>query len=281
MNFRVVFGAFALSALTSPVFAQDAGIKSADTVLASVNDTQITLGHVITALESLPAQFKSLPDDQLFEGLVTQLIQQELLQQSMDGQEPRFQYEIDNHARQLVAGAAIAEIEQEAVTEVTLQAAYEERFEEFEPSREFNAAHILVETQEEALALIEELNGGKDFGELAKMKSTGPSGPNGGDLGWFGLGMMVAPFETATTEMSVGDISAPVQTQFGWHVIKLNDTRVSDVPPLEQVSEELAFQLREEAVRTEVVALENEATITRAEGIDPALIRNTDLLSAQ
>jgi len=146
-------------------------------------------------------------------------------------------------------------------------------------SVEFNASHILVETEEEAQALIEALDGGADFAELAQEKSTGPSGPNGGQLGWFGPGMMVPEFENAVAGMEPGEVSAPVQTQFGWHVIKLNETRDQDIPELDEVRAELEAMVRNAAVEAEVDRLTGEADISRTEvEVDPALIRQTDLL---
>ena len=104
------------------------------------------------------------------------------------------------------------------------------------PPKEFKARHILVETQGAAVALVEELDGGADFGELAKTKSTGPSGPNGGDLGWFTAQAMVKPFSDAVALMEDGSYTkTPVQTQFGWHVILREDSRDSTPPPLDSV----------------------------------------------
>ncbi|MEM8802624.1 MAG: peptidylprolyl isomerase, partial [Pseudomonadota bacterium] len=145
---------------------------------------------------------------------------------------------------------------------------------------EFNASHILVETEDEAKALITELEGGADFAQLAMDKSTGPSGPRGGELGWFGLGAMVAPFEEAVATMEPGAISAPVQTQFGWHVIKLNETRVKNAPPLEQVQAQLSDEIRRVAIEGLVEELTAGAEITRAtaEEIDPALLDSFELL---
>ena len=99
-------------------------------------------------------------------------------------------------------------------------------------------------------------------------------------LGWFGLGAMVAPFEEAVATMEPGDISTPVQTQFGWHVIKLNETRVKDAPPLEQVQAQLSDEIRRAAIESIVEELTASATITRAtaEEIDPALLDNFELL---
>ena len=104
------------------------------------------------------------------------------------------------------------------------------------PPLEFKASHILVETQSQALDLISKLEDGADFAELAKENSTGPSGPNGGDLGWFSANQMVAPFSQAVAALENGAFSkAPVQTQFGWHVILRVDSRESTPPTLESV----------------------------------------------
>ena len=141
------------------------------------------------------------------------------------------------------------------------------------------ARHILVETEEEAKALKAELDGGADFAALAKDKSTGPSGPNGGDLGWFGLGMMVKPFEDAVLALEPGQVSDPIQTQFGWHVIKLNETRMAEIPSLDDSRAELEGDLRSKAVEARVVSLTDNATIEKmVEGIDKSVLRNTALL---
>ncbi len=88
-----------------------------------------------------------------------------------------------------------------------------------------HALHILVKDEKEAFSLLYDINHGKDFGEVAKAKSLCPSGKNGGDLGWFGRGMMVKEFETAAFAMKVGEVSKPVKTQFGWHLIKVVETK--------------------------------------------------------
>ena len=141
------------------------------------------------------------------------------------------------------------------------------------------ARHILVETEDEAKALIVALDGGADFAELAKEKSTGPSGPNGGELGWFGLGMMVAPFEEAVLDMEAGQISAPVQTQFGWHVLTLNEKRNKPAPALEVVMGEIMQVLQSEALEAVISGLHENASVeTMVEGFDPAAMKNLDLL---
>lgn len=266
---------FSAITLTTSAFAEEV---TADTVVATVNDVQITLGHVIAARASLPPQYQELEDTQLFKGILDQIIQQELLKQSAGELSKAVEIQIENEQRIVIAGAALQNVAKAAVTDEALKAAYDAKYADFEPGREFNAAHILVETEDEAKALVVELEAGADFATLAKDKSTGPSGPNGGDLGWFGLGMMVAPFEQAVTSMEPGAISAPVQTQFGWHVIKLIDSRLQDVPELDTERDELASGIEEAAIRTNLAELEAAATIERSEGIDPALMRNDALI---
>ncbi len=124
--------------------------------------------------------------------------------------------------------------------------AYEEQV-AINPPREFKARHILVDTQGAAIALIEELKDGADFLALAKEKSTGPSGPSGGDLGWFTAAAMVKPFSDAVATMEDGAFTmAPVQTQFGWHVILREDSRESAAPPLESVRDVIKQRIEQQ-----------------------------------
>ena len=245
-----VLGAILAVGMAVPVFAEEV---TADKVVATVNGTDITLGEMIAAAETLPDQYKNLPDDVLYDGILQQLIQQTALSQSLEGTPPkRIDFAVTNERRTLRAGTVIDRIVEKAVTDEAIQAAYKEKYANAEPSKEFNASHILVETREEAEAIRKELEDGADFAELAKEKSTGPSGPNGGSLGWFGPDMMVKPFEDAVVDMEPGQVSEPVETQFGWHVIKLNETRLKDAPKLDDVREELKAQLERDAVENAV-----------------------------
>jgi len=137
-----------------------------------------------------------------------------------------------------------------------------------------------VETEEKALDLAEELAGGANFAALAQEHSTGPSGPSGGELGWFGAGVMVPEFAEAVAALEVGAVSEPVQTQFGWHVIKLNETRTKERPSLDEVRDELAETLRSQALDAHIARLEAESDIDRSgsEGMDAELINRFDLL---
>lgn len=270
-------GAIACLSVT-PVLAQDVDVN-AETVVAVVNGTEITMGHVILLRTQLPEQYLTAPDDILFEGILEQLIDQTLLGATVGGDSLELRLTMENEARALRAATAIDAVINRAFSDEEIQNAYDEAYGNLPAEPEFNASHILVETEEEAKALIVALEGGADFAEMAKEKSTGPSGPNGGELGWFGLGMMVAPFETAVLGLETGQISAPVQTQFGWHVLILNDKRDTPAPALETVIGEITQTLQQEAIEAKVVELRDGASVERMiDGIDPAMIKNLDLL---
>ena len=265
-----------VAALSSPAYAQDAS-----TVLANVDGVEITLGHLIALRQSLPAQYQSLPDDVLFNGMLDQLIQQELLAAAARETLNKAQaIGLENQARTFLAGDIIEQLSSSEVTDADLEAAYDTRYAAAEPEPEFNASHILVETEAKAAELITALEGGADFAALAQEHSTGPSGPNGGNLGWFGLGQMVPPFEQAVLALEQGAVSEPVQTQFGWHVVKLNEKRLKGAPTLAEVEEELKQAIRSGRVDQKLAELEATAEITRSTAeVDPSLIRNTDLLA--
>jgi len=152
------------------------------------------------------------------------------------GASPPIRAQLELQERAILFNAfAIDFLAKNPATEQEIFNAYEEQV-AIAPPKEFKARHILVETQAEAIALVEELQGGAEFVELAKQHSTGPSGPSGGDLGWFTAQAMVKPFSDAVSVMEDGAFTpAPVQTQFGWHVILREDSRDAAPPPLESV----------------------------------------------
>ncbi len=258
--------------------AQDA---SRDTVIAVVNGSEITLGEMIVTRAQLPSQYQQLPDDILWEGVLDQIVQQELLAGQLSEPTSQIAILLSTQKRSLMAAEVIDRLTNQAITDEALEAAYNARFADAALEEEFNAAHILVDTLEEAQAVVARLGDGADFAETAREISTGPSGPNGGDLGWFGVGMMVPEFEAAVIALEVGQVSEPVQTQFGWHVIILNDKRQKAAPTLEQVRDELAAQIQQEAIAKALEDLAASASITRPEpgAFDPAILKNVDLLS--
>lgn len=269
----------ALPVLTAPVWAEDA--PTADTVVATVNGTAITLGHMIMAREALPDQYKALPPDVLFKGILDQLVQQTALEQSMDGKLTRRDtLHIENEERGYVSARALEAVVRGAVTDEALQAAYDARFKDAAPQTEYNAAHILVADEAKAKELLAQLEAGADFAELAKTNSTDTgSGAVGGDLGWFGLGMMVKPFEEAVVAAEVGKVAGPVQSDFGFHLILVKETRVAAQPTLDDIRDELATEIEQKAIEAHVTEVTAAATVeTPGAGIDAALLGDLGLL---
>lgn len=265
-------------ALAMPAHAET---PTRDTVVARVNGEEITLGHVIVAHAALPQQYQQLPPAVLYDAILGQLVQQLTLKQSATAEPPAYVgLSLENERRSLLAAEVINGILEGAASDADIAAAYAAKYPDGIGADEFNASHILVATEEEAQAVKAELDGGADFAETAKTKSTGPSGPNGGQLGWFGAGAMVPEFEAAVMSLEPGQVSEPVQTQFGWHLIVLNETRKSEAPKLEDVREELAAEIRQAAVQARLDELTAAATIEKPEidGLDPAVLTNIDMV---
>ncbi len=280
MNKRLkLLGAIsALAFAASPSLAQEA--PTADTVVATVNGTGITLGHMAVVRAQLPENYQDVPDETLFDGILEQIVGQQALAQEISGGTPKdIQLGLENLERAELAGLALNTFLEEAVTENDIQAAYNTQFKDWQPATEYNASHILVATEEDANAIKTQLDDGSDFAEIAKEKSTGPSGPSGGNLGWFGEGTMVPEFETAVLALAVGEVSDPVQTQFGWHVIKMNEMRKTEQPGLDVVRQQLVEQLRQQKASEFIETVTDKAeVILPAEGeFDPAILKELDL----
>jgi len=253
---------------------------TSETVVVTVNGKDITVGHVIALANRLPDRFKQLPDIDLFKGVVDQLIQQSLLSHEVDAESKAIRLSIENEIRALLATVALGEVEDAATTDDLIEKAYNDQYSDATGTQEFNAAHILVKTENEAKDLVTKLESGVDFAQLARAKSTGPSGPNGGALGWFGLGQMVPQFEQAVVIMDIGAISPPVKTQFGWHVIKLNEKREKPAAPLVDVRAQLIERLQAVAVEKYLNNIELTADIKRSDRkFDPSIIRQSKLLA--
>lgn len=268
-------GVIALSAQAA--FAEDPNMN---TVVATVDGKEILLGEMIISRAQLPQQYLQLPDDVLWEGVLDQLIQQQLLANAVEKVPSRVELAMNNDRRGLLAAELIDALSAELITDEAVQAAYDAQFADVEPVLEYSAAHILLASEEEAAAAKLRADSGEDFAELARQLSTGPSGPSGGDLGWFSQGMMVQEFQTAVEAMEPGQVSDPVQTQFGWHIIKLNETRNRPNPTLDEMRAELAGKLQEELVTSKIAELTAAAEISRPEegAFDPAVLKNLDLL---
>ena len=276
---RFLAGAILSAGLALPVLAEDA--PTAATVVATVNGTEITLGHMIVAREALPEQYKALPPDVLFKGILDQLVQQTALEQSMEGKLTRRDaLQMENDKRGYVSSRALEGVVLGAVTDEALQAAYDAKFKDAKPQTEYSASHILVADEAKAKELLAQLDSGADFAELAKANSTDTgSGANGGDLGWFGLGMMVKPFEEAVVAATPGKVVGPVKTDFGYHLILVKETRVAARPTLDDLRDELASDIEQKAIEAHVKSITEAAEVEKpGEGIDPALLGDLTLL---
>ncbi len=285
MTKRLRFGAvLALSvALAMPVLAEETKTPAnvaADTVVATVNGTPITMGQMIALRENLPQQYLTLPDDVLFKGILDQLVQQEILAQAVTAPTLRDAANLANDTRGYLSGTVIQKVASTAVTDAALQKAYDEKYADAKPATEYRAAHILVDNEDKANELKKKLEGGADFAELAKANSTDTgSGSQGGELGWFGVGMMVKPFEDAVVSAPVGQVVGPVKTDFGWHLILVEETREAAKPTLDDVREELASEIETAAVEAKIKELTDAAKIEKpGEGIDPAVLKNSALI---
>lgn len=261
--------------LAMPSGAQEA--PTADSVLATVNGTEIKLGHVISITSGLSEQYDGVDPAILFEGILDQLIQQSILEQGAQVSERRIKLALENERRSLVSSLEIAKLAEAAITDEAVQELYDTTIATGEPTPEYQASHILLDTEDEANAVLKLLNDGGNFAALAKEKSTGPSAPSGGDLGWFGRGAMVPEFDAAVAEMKVGEVAGPVKTQFGYHLIRLNDQR--DYPLLEDNRAQLEEQIGTAAIKESIDKLQASATIEKiTPTFDLSVIRNTSLL---
>ena len=233
--------------LSSQVKAQE---PSLNTIVATVNGTTITLGHILDIKRQLPDQYQSLSNEVLFTNIVDQLVQQEILASSFTKDPEWVSITIQNERRNILSTIVIDKIREEAVSDEILKAAYLQKYSQIIENMEYRASHILVDTKEKAQDLLKMLEDDADFSELAKKYSTGPSSLDGGDLGWFKKGQMVAPFETAVLVMDVGTYSKPIQTQFGYHLIHLDDRRETPSPSFEDVRSNLEIELQNVAIDT-------------------------------
>ena len=252
----------ALLATTSigAALAQGEAIANADAVVATVGGEAITEADLAFAAEDMAQDLAQMPAEERRAFLVRILIDMKIMsaaarEAGMDRTEifaQRQKYLEERALRRAYFNEAIAG----AVTEEAARAEYDSFVQQFEPQEEVRASHILVETEEEANALKAEIDGGADFAELARENSIDPGAANGGDLGFFGRGMMVQPFDEAVFAMAnPGDVSAPVQSQFGWHVIKLEEKRDSAPPSFEQVAPQIQNQLLMQSFTEQVDAL--------------------------
>ena len=237
-------------------------------IVANVNNEDISLETMIHAMNELPPEIQSQPFMSYYEDLLERVIDIKLFAQEgkkmkLD-EEPSVRAAIDFVIEKVLMQAFLSKYVQENLKEENLKASYNNFIADETSREEIKASHILMDTESEAIDVINMLNDGDDFAELAKNKSTGPSGPSGGDLGWFKRGQMVPPFEKAAFSLNKNEITQrPVQTQFGWHVIKIFDKRIPEAPSYENMKSKLIQDLERKIVSKKIQDLRNDALIEK------------------
>lgn len=231
-------------------------VAADDPVVAKVGDAEIHESEIALGTANLDPKLANLPPDQKRLAALSAAIDVKVLATLAESEGLADTQDFKNRLSFLreheLHNAYFREKIVGSVTDDEIQARYEKEIAELPPQNQVHARHILVKTEDEAKAIIAELDGGADFVALAKEKSTGPSKTEGGDLGYFGAGQMVKEFEDAAFALDVGAYSkTPVKTQFGFHVIKVEDKRVAPPPPLDQVKD----QIRQLIVRDKYVAV--------------------------
>jgi peptidyl-prolyl cis-trans isomerase C len=269
----------AIAAASSNVAAQDA---AADPVVAKVGAIEIHESELKLAIAGLDPQLANLPDEQKRVAALSSIIDVKLLAADADKEglkdSPDFKQRLAFLTDRELHNAYFKKHVVDAVTPEEVKARYDKEVAAITPEDEISARHILVKTEEEAKAVIAELDAGKDFVEIAKEKSTDPNKSEGGDLGYFGKGRMVPEFETAAFALEKGTYTKePVKTQFGFHVIKVEDKRKQQPPALDQVEP----QVRQLVMRDKYLELLEKAKAEAPVDIqDPALKTAYDAVNA-
>jgi peptidyl-prolyl cis-trans isomerase C len=230
----------ALTGMTLPALAEDAK----DPVIAKIDGVEVTQSDLSLAIDNLDPQLAQLPDDQKKLAALSTVIDAKLIAEKARAEKiedtkefkDRLEFIVDRELHNAYFKKHVVD----TIADADIKKRYDAEIAKLPPVEEVRARHILVKTEDEAKAVIKELGEGKDFAELAKTKSTDPNKSDGGDLGYFKKGMMVPEFEKAAFEMKKGDVSkTPIKTQFGFHVIKVEDKRNAPPPEFEQVKDQV------------------------------------------
>lgn len=280
--------AAALLALSGPAFAQTPPPATApaapaapapkldpSTVLAKIDGDTITAGDVEVASEDLEQSMSSMTEPQRRDYALNYLIDLKLAAKAAEkdklGEGEAFQKRLTYLKERALMEELLQKEAKAAVTEERLRKLYDETAKNLKPEEEVRARHILVKTEDEAKKVEERLAKGEDFAKVANEVSTDSgSGKQGGDLGFFGRGQMVPAFEEAAFKLEPGKVSAPVKSQFGFHIIKLEEKRTRPVPPFEQVRPQIENYVVRTSQQELVMKLRGDAKVERTEAGKPS-----------
>jgi peptidyl-prolyl cis-trans isomerase C len=237
----------------------------ADPVVARVNGVELHRSDVEAAQRSLPEQVQQMPLEKIYPQLLDQMVTQQLIIQFGRKEKLQDDPEVKQRMAQLedrvISDVWLKHEVDKAATDQRLHAEYDKYVKEH-ASEQIKASHILVSTEAEAKAVIADLNKGGDFAAIAKKRSTDPGKDNGGDLGWFSREDMLPAFSDAAFALKKGEYTkTPVQTQFGWHVIKLEDRRTPAPPSFEDAKPELENGIMREVVGAKVKEMKAAANV--------------------
>jgi len=265
-TYRAALGTIGLvAALAMGAAASAAQAK----VAAKVNGVEITDEDVALALDDLgpgiPRQLEGkaresyILDFLIDEQLVVQKAQADKLAET-----PDFAKKLGYLRDKALMETLLGKVAKDAATEAAIKQTYDEAAKNQKPDTEYHAHHILVPTEDEAKAALKRVKGGEDFAKVAGEISKDP-GAKGGDLGWFTKDRMVAEFSDAAAKLEPGQVSEPVKTQFGWHIIKLDEKRPKVFPPLDQVRDQVTRYVVQKAQSDLVLKLREGAKIERSD----------------
>ena len=237
-------------------------------IVAQVNQETISLETLIHAINDLPKEIQSQPFLNYYEDLLERVIDVKLIAQEAKKinllDDTSVKAAIEFVTEKILMQAYLAKYAQENITEESLKNSYQNYIADVTSREEIKASHILLDTEEDAILIIKQLNNGENFEELAKIKSKGPSGPSGGDLGWFARGQMVPAFENEAFSLAPEEISQnPVQTQFGWHVIKVFEKRIPEAPSFESIKVNLIQDNERRLISKRIQELRKVASIKK------------------
>jgi peptidyl-prolyl cis-trans isomerase C len=267
--FPLVCGVLLPSFVFAWVLVLRAAPQDADPVVARVNGTEIKASDIAIAEEDIGANLAQMPPQSRREYLTAYLTDMVLVAKAAEGRKladsDEFKQRLAYYRNKVLMDLLLQSEAKAAVSEGAMRQLYEEAAKQMAGQQEVRARHILVKTEDEAKAIIAELNKGADFAELARQKSTDPGASEGGDLGYFPKDEMVPEFAEAAFKLEKGQISEPVHTRFGWHVIKVEDKRERQVPAFDQVRDQLATHLVRKSQAELITKLRADAKIERLE----------------
>lgn len=268
---------FALAGFAAPLTA-----VADDKVVATIDGRPITEGDLAVAESEIGSDMGSMPADQKRTSLLEFLIDNQLFAEAAEGaklnQGADFETRLNYLKRRALRELYFEKVIKASVTDADARKIYDDQVKLLKPEEEVSARHILVATEDEAKALKEKINKGADFAQLAKDNSKDPgSKDDGGNLGYFGHGQMVPQFEDIVFKLKKGEVSDPVKTQFGWHLVKLEDRRTKQPPAFDIVKDRIVQSLLLQKAQQTAVGLRGKSKI---EIVDPEIKKTVDARNA-